>query len=412
MLIHKSFKTELDLTPEQEVLCRKHIGARRFVYNWMLAQCIFAKENKLPRPSIYDLIKKFRAEVKPTLEWYSEISAKTEEGAARDLDRAYKHFFRRIKSGKKGKSAGFPKFKKKRDGIGSFYTNTVVVTEKSIRVLRVGWLKLKERGYIPINTHISNATISTRGGKWFISCQGEIEIAHIEKDGVIGVDLGIKHAVVTSDSDFIDAPKPIYRYARKLRRLNKSLSRKTTGSNRRKIAVRKLSKLHYRISNIRSDFIHKATTELAKTKQVIVIENLNVSGMMKNRHIARAVGDIGFYEIRRQLEYKMKWYGGELIVADRFYPSSKLCNVCGYKNDNLKLSDRDWICPQCGAYLDRDVNAAMNLAALAPKIEESLNGRGDGSSVDVSNDTAQPVCETSTCTCIGSHGVGDPICSV
>lgn len=405
MLVYKSFKTELDLTKTQEELCRKHVGARRFVYNWMLAQCIFAYENGKKRPSAFDLITRFRSEIKPNLEWYSEVSSKTEEGAARDLDKAYKSFFRRIKSGKKGKSSGFPKFKKKRDGVGSFSTcGEIGVTESTVKVRKLRVLKLKEKGYIPVDYRVTSATISTRAGRWFISCLCQIEVQNDkEQSGVVGVDLGVKTAIVTSNGKSLDAPKPLKRYARKLRKLNKSLSRKFVGSNRRKTAIKKLAKLHYKISNIRNDFIHKATTELAKTKQVIVIENLNVSGMVRNHHLARAINDIGFYEIRRQLEYKCKWYGSELIVADRFYPSSKLCHVCGYKNVDLKLSDRFWTCSECGAVLDRDLNAALNLAALAGKTPDSLNGRGDGSSADAGNCTTQPVCEASTYAHIEEH---------
>lgn len=398
MLVKKAFKSELDLNPEQEELCRKHAGTRRFVYNWMLAQCIFARENGLKRPSAYDLVKKFRAEVKPTLEWYSEISSRTEEGAARDLDEAYKHFFRRIKQGKRGKKAGFPKFKKKRDGIGSFATfGTIRATVGTVQIQKLGVLRLKESGYIPIDSRVTSATVSTRGGRWFISCLCEIDIQKIDKTGTIGIDLGIKSAIMTSDGRAFNAPNPLVKYTRKLRKLSKSLSRKKLGSNRRREAVKRLNKLHYRIANIRADFIHKTTTAIAKTKQTVVIENLNVSGMVANHHLARAISDVGFYEIRRQLEYKMKWYGGDLIIAPRFYPSSKLCHVCGYKNDDLALSDRDWTCPQCGTWLDRDVNAALNLAALAVNHTESLNGRGEGSSVDANNGTIQPVNEASTC---------------
>jgi len=396
MMVKKAFKVELDLVPEQEILCRKHAGARRFVYNWMLAQCIFARESGLKKPSAYDLVKKFRAEVKPTLEWYSEISSRTEEGAARDLDQAYKHFFRRVKQGKRGKKVGFPKFSKKRDGVGSFTTfGTIKITDNTVQIQKFGVLKLKEHGYIPVNSRVTSATVSTRGGRWFISCLCEVDIQPIDKIETVGMDLGIKSAIVTSDGDTFDAPKPLNRYTLKLRKLNKSLSRKQRGSNRRKVAVRKLNKLHYRISNIRADFIHKVTTSIAKTKQTVVIEDLNVSGMVANHHLARAISDVGFYEIRRQLEYKMKWYGGDLIIAPRFYPSSKLCHVCRYKNDGLTLSDRDWVCPQCGTWLDRDINAAINLAQLAPNYDESLNGRGDGSSVAASNGAAQPVDETS-----------------
>jgi putative transposase len=396
MIVKKAFKVELNLTAAQEKLCRKHVGARRFVYNWMLAQCIAARENNEKRPSAYDLIKRFRAELKPTLEWYSEISSRTEEGAARDLDAAYQHFFRRIRQGKK--KAGFPKFRKKRDGSGSFATfGTIKVTSRTVQIQKLGALRLKQSDYVPVDSRVTSATVSARGGKWFISCLCEVNVQNDkEAHGVVGIDLGIKHALISSDGSTFDAPKPLSRSLKKLRKLNKSLSRKQAGSNRRNRAARKLSKLHYRISCIRQDFIHKTTTELAKTKQVIVIEDLNVSGMVRNKHLSRAITDIGFYEIRRQLEYKCLWYGSELIIADRFYASSKLCHVCGHKNKELTLANRDWVCPQCGTHLDRDWNAALNLAALAANHAESLNGRGDGSLVDDSNIAALPVDEAFT----------------
>jgi putative transposase len=398
MPVKKAFKVEIDATPTQIIVLRKHAGARRFVYNWMLAQCINAREQGEKRPSTYDLVKRFRAEVKPNLEWYAEISSRTEEGAARDLDMAYKHFFRRIKQGRRGKQAGFPKFKRKRDGVGSFATfGKIRVTTESVTIQKVGRLKLKERGYIPTDIRVTSATLSTRGGRWFISCLCKVEIAPVEKSGVIGIDLGLKHAVTLNDGTIFDAPKPFARHARKMRRLQKSVSRKHMDSQRRRTAVAKLNRLHARIATIRADFIHNLTTSLVKTKQVIVIEDLNISGMVSNHHVARAISDVGFYEIRRQLEYKTAWYGGTVLVASRWYPSSKLCHRCGFKNEDLKLTAREWTCPQCGSSLDRDVNAACNLAALAANSSESLNGRGGGSSEDVLVATSQPADEASTC---------------
>lgn len=398
MRVHKAYKVEIDATPAQAQLLRQHAGARRFVYNWMLAQCLMAREGCRQKPSAYDLVKRFRAEVKPTLAWYAAISSRTEEGAARDLDAAYQHFFRRIKQGKRGKKAGFPRFKKKRDGIGSFATfGTIRATDRTVMIQKIGTLKLKERGYIPIDRRITSATLSTRGGRWFIACLCEVELEQDSvKTGVVGVDLGVKHAVTLSDCTVYDAPRPLKRYTRQLRRLQQSVARKQPGSQRRRAAVLKLNRLHYRIANIRAHFIHGLTTSLVKTKQTIVIEDLSVAGMVANHSLARAISDVGFYEIRRQLAYKTAWYGGELIIADRWYPSSKICNACGYKHAALTLADRDWTCPQCGTRLDRDVNAALNLAHLAAKHADRLNGRGEGSSVGPLDGPAQPFGEAST----------------
>ena len=381
--MHKAFKTELQVNKAQEQLLRQHVGARRFVYNWMLAECIAARDRGEKRPSAFTLTKRFRSEIRPNLDWYKGIiSTRTEEGAARDLNQAFQDFFRRCKQGK-GKK-GFPKFQRRKEYSGSFATfGYIRSTTNSVTIERVGKLTLKEHGYIPDNIRITSATISQRAGRWFISALCDVEIEQYQPNNeVAGVDLGISHALIISDGTFIDSPKPLKNHLRKLRKLNKSLARKTIGSNRRRKAILALSKEHYKISNIRKDFIHKATSYLVKTKQVICLEDLNVLGMMKNHNLAQTIGDIGFYEIRRQLEYKALWRGREIIFVDRFYPSSKTCSNCGSVASKMPLSVREWQCPSCGAIHDRDLNAARNLELFAMNHMENSNARGVGSSSD------------------------------
>jgi putative transposase len=182
------------------------------------------------------------------------------------------------------------------------------------------------------------------------------------------VDLGIKTLATVSDGQTFDAPKPLRSKLRKLQRLGRDVSRKVKGSSNRRKAVRRLAKFYHKISNIRKDVLHKITTVLAKTKRIIGIEDLNVSGMMKNRCLSRAIADLGLFEWRRQLEYKGKWYNCLIKVIDRWFPSSKTCSVCGEINDNLTLADREWTCEGCHTKHDRDHNASKNIEYVAASL--------------------------------------------
>ena len=192
-----------------------------------------------------------------------------------------------------------------------------------------------------------------------------------DEHDTVGVDLGIKTLATVSDGNVYQNPKPLKTKLRKLRKLQKAVSRKVKGSQNRKKAASRVADLYYRISNVRKDTLHKMTTTLAKTKRVVGIEDLNVSGMMKNRCLSRAIADLGLFECRRQLNYKGGWYGCKIVPVDRFYPSSKLCSVCGEINENLTLADREWICEGCGTKHDRDHNAAVNLENVAASSSET-----------------------------------------
>jgi putative transposase len=248
----------------------------------------------------------------------------------------------------------------------------------------MGRLQLKESGYLPQNAKILSATISEKAGRWLISVQVEIEQPEYDglKDAhdVIGIDLGIKTLATCSDGQIFENPKPLKRGLKKIKRFSRYVSRKIKGGKNRKKAANRLSRLHARIANIRRDTLHKMTTTLAKTKRVIGIENLNISGMMKNHCLAQAISDLGLFEWRRQLTYKAAWYGCQIVVADRFFPSSKRCHECGGINAGLTLSDREWACMECGVIHDRDFNASMNLESVAISSMETLNACGGASS--------------------------------
>jgi putative transposase len=254
-----------------------------------------------------------------------------------------------------------------------------VVSEKAIVLPRLGRLRLKERKYLPTGdgVQILSATVSEQAGHWYVSIQVEEEQAVPENTGpVVGIDLGVKSLATLSDGEVIQNPRHFKRRLKKLKRLQRVVSRRQKGGKNRKKAVRKLAKLHRQIKNQRSNTLHQVTTRLAKTKSVLVIEDLYVSGMLKNHRLAQAIGDVGFYEFKRQMLYKASWYGSRVVLADRWEPSSKRCSGCGWLDADLTLSDRTFHCEQCGLVLDRDLNAAINLAKLAGSLSDSQNACG------------------------------------
>ena len=365
MIVLRAYKTELDLNNKQRTLCAKHAGTARFAYNWGLACKIQAYKTGQKVPTAIDLHRELNALKKTDFPWMYEVSKCAPQEALRNLDKAFDNFFRRVKLKKAGKftgKVGFPKFKSKKCGPGSFrLTGKIKVKKEKIKLPRLGWLRLKEKkGYIPTNNiKILSVTVSEKARHWFVSVQVEQEIEKSQATGTpIGVDLGIKKMAVCSDGRKFENPKALNKSLRSLRRAQRELSRRKKGGTNREKSRRKVAKLHYRIANIRKDAIHKATSSIvAKIKpveqrpSVVVIEDLTVSNMLKNRKLARAISDVGFGEFRRQLTYKTAWNGISLLVADRFFPSSKLCSACGAINDNLTLNDREWTC-DCGTKLD------------------------------------------------------------
>lgn len=228
-------------------------------------------------------------------------------------------------------------------------------------------LRLKERGYLSVEgVHILSASVSERAGRWFVSVQVEMDIPDlraIEKP-VVGIDLGILAMATVSDGTRIENPHALKRDLRKIKRLQREVSRREKGSANQEKARQKLAQAHLRVANVRKDALHQTTSLLARTKSAVVLEDLNVSGMMKNHHLAQAIADVGFHEFRRQMVYKGQWYGCQVILAPRFYPSSKRCSHCGHIKVEMNLSERIYICDHCGLMIDRDLNAAINLEQL------------------------------------------------
>ena len=368
--IFRAFKTELDLNNQQRSACLRHAGAARFAYNWGLERKMAAYQADKKVPSAIDLHRELNRLKKGELSWMYEISKRAPQEALRDLDQAFQHFFRRVKEKRAGKSVkvGFPRFKSRKRGVGSFRLNGAIrIYDCHIQLPRLGILKLKERDYLPVTgVHILSATVSEKAGRWFVSVQVEMEIPDPEpvEKPVAGVDLGINRLAQVSDGTCFENPRALKKSLTRLKRLQRRVSRRKPGSANRQKAVQQLAKAHYRVANIRKDSLHQATTWLARNKSAIVLEDLHVKGMLKNRRVAQAIADVGLYEFRRQLQYKGQWYGCEVFLADRFFPSSKRCSSCGSIKDNLSLSERTYRCENCGRVINRDWNAAINLEQL------------------------------------------------
>ncbi|NEP88382.1 MAG: IS200/IS605 family element transposase accessory protein TnpB [Okeania sp. SIO2C2] len=349
----KSIRTKLKVNNYQRTILAKHAGVARHAYNWGLATCITEYESTKKRPSAITLHKRLIAEVKSENPWYYEVSKCAPQQALRDLDRAFKNFLTIPK-------CGFPKFKKKGKK-DSFYL------EGSIKIVQGNYIKLPRIGIVKTyeilpSVPVKNVTISKRADNWYISFKyDECEPKPpTKKRDIIGVDIGINTLATCSDGTRFANVKAYKQAKKRLTRYQRRLKKKEPGSKNRAKAVKRLAKTHKKVADIRANALHKLTTWLAKNHSTIVIEDLNVSGMLKNHKLASAIADCGFYEFRRQLSYKCKWYGSKLVIADRFYPSSQLCSHCGHRQ-KMPLSMRTYECSNCGSRADRDFNAAINL---------------------------------------------------
>ena len=387
MLVQRAYKTELDLNDQQVTACRQHAGAARWAYNWGLQVKQEQYRATKKSPTAIDLHRELNALKKTEVPWMYSVSKCAPQEALWNLDAAFTNFFRRCALKKQGKwkgKLGYPQFKTKKKGLGGFrLTGAIVVSDKAIVLPRLGRLRLKEREYLPTSgVQILSATVSEQAGHWYVSLKVEEEQAVPANSGpVVGIDLGIKSLATLSDGEVIPNPRHLKRRLKKLKRLQRVVSRRHKGGKNRKKAVKKLARLHRQIKNQRRNTLHQVTTRLAKTKSVLVIEDLNVSGMLKNHHLAQAIGDVGFAEFKRQLLYKASWYGARVILADRWEPSSKTCSGCGWVDEDLTLADRVFHCQQCGLVLDRDLNAAINLKQLAGSSSDSLNARCEPSAL-------------------------------
>ena len=384
MTIIRGHIIELKPNNTQATHLKKACGVARFAYNWALsewkkqyeqdkqyrddclAKDIQVDEDKLSKPTQGKLRKQLNSIKRQQFPFMLEVTKCSPQLAIMQLGDAFKRFF-------KGESK-YPQFRKK--GVNdrfSLSNDQFKLKSKNnkphIQIPNLGLVRMTE--HLRYNGKILSTKVFTKGGKWFVSIAVELDDTQkpLPKTGEqVGIDLGISDLATLSDSTKIQAPKPLKNKLKKLRRLNKSLSRKQKGSNNREKAKTKPSRLHLNIRNIRADFLHKLTTDLVKRFDVICLENLNIKGMVKNRKLARSINDLGFYEFKRQLVYKANIHHKTVKELDRFYPSSKTCSCCGFKVDELPLSIRNWQCPSCNTTHDRDINASLNILNKADKV--------------------------------------------
>lgn len=377
----KAYKTEINPTPKQQSKIRQTIGVCRFIYNFYLAHNkeIYAIENRFVSGMEFSVwLNNEYVPNHPEHNWIKSVSTKAVKQAIMNGEKAFKSFF-------KGKSK-FPKFKKKKNqDVKSYFPKNNAtdwtVERHKIKIPTLGFVQLKEKGYIPTKGIVKSGTTSTKAGRYFVSVlvdMPEKQVTDTPYTVGIGIDLGIKDFAISSEREKpfknINKTNPVKKAEKKLKREQKRLSRKdenkkkrgektaTYSANRAKQA-KKVQAINLRLTNIRTDYINKVVSELVKTKPAhITIEDLNVSGMMKNRCLSKAIAGQKFYEFRLKLTCKSKENGIELRVVDRWYPSSKTCSCCGHIKKDLNLSDRIYNCLECGLVMDRDKNASISLA--------------------------------------------------
>ena len=369
----------LDPNNVQTTYLARAAGVARFAYNWALSEwrrqyAAHQVDPALPTPSQFSLRRQLNAMKREQFPWMLDVTKCAPQMAIIQLGEAFKNFF--------AHRARYPRFRRK--GVDDRFTLTndkFRVDGKRFYVPRLGPVRMRET--LRFAGRIVSATVSRRAHRWHVSITvdaTEASLPPAENQGVVGIDLGVSALITLSTGEQWPGPKALRSLLDRLRRLSRSLSRKVKGSRNRDRAKRRLARLHARIANMRRDGLHKLTTSVTRRFHTIGIEDLNVKGMLANRHLSRVIADMGFHELRRQLSYKAAWRGGHVVVVDRWYPSSKTCSCCGYRLKELALGTRSWTCPGCGVHHDRDINAAVNLKNMAmSSIATACGGNGSGS---------------------------------
>ena len=369
MKVRRAHKVALDPTAEQRRQFVRAAGCARFAWNWALAE--WKRQYKAgAKPTAKALKKQFNAVKRDLFPWLYESPKDANLQPFAALHEAFQRFFKKLSK--------HPTFKKKGRCRDSFYVSNdkLRLDGKRVRLPRIGWTKMREA--LRFDGKVLGATVTRTADRWFLSVQVETELSPSRSEtqaNVVGVDLGIKQLATLSDGRAFDNPKPLRTALRKLRRMNRRLHRKAKGSANRGKAAARVARLHARIANVRQDTLHKLTAALARDYGHVVIEDLNVKGMLRNRKLARAIADVGLHELRRQLAYKAEVEKTAVTVADRWYPSSKTCSGCGAAKTTLSLSVREYACPACGLVKDRDWNAACNLERY-PGLRGNLDACG------------------------------------
>lgn len=362
----KAYKYRLYPNEEQKIQLSKTFGCVRFVYNYYLAKNIELYKTEQKHMSKIDCNNHCNKELKNEFAWLKEVDKFALTNSIYDLDTAYQNFFRRIKQG--SEKVGFPKFKSKHNHYYSYKTNftnnniEVDFENNKVKLPKLKWIKCKL--HREFKGKILFATISKApSGKYFVSFNVECEHSLLsQNNNSIGLDLGVKDLLITSDGEVFDNQKLTYKYESKLTKLQRQLCKMQRGSNNYKKQTRKIAKLHEKIANIRRNNLHQISHRIVSENQWIFSENLNIKGMLKNHNLAKSISDCGWYELTRQLQYKSEWNNRIYHRVNRYYASSQICNVCGYVNKDTKdLNVREWICPECNTHHNRDINASINI---------------------------------------------------
>ncbi|MEU1964350.1 IS607 family element RNA-guided endonuclease TnpB [Micromonospora sediminicola] len=406
----QAYRFALDLTATQERAVLAHAGAARVAHNWALARVKAVMDQRAAErtygvpdelltaavswtlPALRRAWNMAKDDVAP---WWRECSKEAFNTGLDALARGLKNWADSRSGRRAGVAVGFPRFKSRRRAIPSVRFTTGVIRVESDRkhvvLPRLGRLKLHESARKLVRrlnngtARIMSAVVRRDGGRWHVCFCVEVERADrlpCQPGSVVGVDVGVKHLAVLSTGELVPNPRHLGDAQRRLRVLGRAAARKTgpdrrTGqrpSNRWQRAADRLGRAHARVANLRRDGLNKLTTRLTREHATVVVEDLNVAALLRNRRLARHIADAGFAEIRRQITYKTIWNGGRLVIADRWYPSSKTCSGCGAVKAKLALSEREYECEACGLILDRDLNAARNLAALAAQIDPAGSG--------------------------------------
>ena len=390
MLIQKSVKLRIYPNNQQDViLLEKHFGCRRFVYNYFLNlfnENYHQSKKKLSYVDAAKILVNLKKE--SDTEWLKEVNSQTLQASIKDLDGAYDKFFRKL--------AKFPQFKSKRKSKASFkvpqhfdidWENNLIIIPKFKKSFKFSG---KYKGEL---VKVNSVTISkTPSGKYYASVQGEFDIQpKLQVEDCIGIDLGIKDLVITSNGEVFPNKRFLKKKLKNLKYLQKQHSRKSKGSSTRERWRKRLAIQYEKVTNQRLDYLHKITSQLINENQVICIENLNVKGMIKNHKLAQAISDVSWGTLVQLLTYKCKWNSRELVVIDRFYPSSKTCSSCSHLMAEMSLNVREWTCPYCGTVHDRDINAAKNILIQGLNI---LSGCGTQSDIKQKQQEASSIEES------------------